>query len=44
MKLAMQYQQRFWDEPPASASACSPDTLLRRVYHFSIDQPGRAAS
>jgi monoamine oxidase len=40
MKLAMQYQQRFWDEPASLGQRVFTDTLLRRVYHFSIDQPG----
>jgi monoamine oxidase len=40
MKLAMQYQQRFWDEPQSLGQRVFTDTLLRRVYHFSIDQPG----
>jgi len=40
MKLAMQYQRRFWDEPESLGQRVFTDTLLRRVYHFSIDQPG----
>jgi monoamine oxidase len=40
MKLAMQYQRRFWDEPASLGQRVFTDTLLRRVYHFSIDQPG----
>jgi monoamine oxidase len=40
MKLAMQYRQRFWDEPESLGQRVFTDTLLRRVYHFSIDQPG----
>lgn len=40
MKLAMQYQRRFWDEPDSLGQRVFTDTLLRRVYHFSIDQPG----
>ena len=40
MKLAMQYQQRFWDEPQSLGQRIFTDTMLRRVYHFSIDQPG----
>ena len=40
MKLAMQYQRRFWDEPSSLGQRVFTDTLLRRVYHFSIDQPG----
>ena len=40
MKLAMQYQRRFWDEPASLGQRVFTDTLLRRLYHFSIDQPG----
>jgi monoamine oxidase len=40
MKLAMQYRQRFWDEPGSLGQRVFTDTMLRRVYHFSIDQPG----
>jgi len=40
MKLAMQYQQRFWDEPGSLGQRVFTDTMLRRLYHFSIDQPG----
>jgi monoamine oxidase len=40
MKLAMQYQRRFWDEPESLGQRVFTDTMLRRVYHFSIDQPG----
>jgi monoamine oxidase len=40
MKLAMQYQRRLWDEPESLGQRVFTDTLLRRVYHFSIDQPG----
>jgi monoamine oxidase len=40
MKIAMQYQRRFWDEPGSLGQRVFTDTLLRRVYHFSIDQPG----
>jgi monoamine oxidase len=40
MKLAMQYQRRFWDEPGSLGQRVFTDTMLRRVYHFSIDQPG----
>ena len=40
MKIAMQYGRRFWDEPGSLGQRVFTDTLLRRVYHFSIDQPG----
>jgi monoamine oxidase len=40
MKLAMQYRRRFWDEPQSLGQRVFTDTMLRRVYHFSIDQPG----
>jgi monoamine oxidase len=40
MKIAMQYRRRFWDEPGSLGQRVFTDTLLRRVYHFSIDQPG----
>jgi monoamine oxidase len=40
MKLAMQYQRRFWDEPTSLGQRVFTDTMLRRLYHFSIDQPG----
>ena len=40
MKLAMQYERRFWDEPASLGQRVFTDTMLRRVYHFSIDQPG----
>src|SRR5205809_244039 len=40
MKLAMQYQRRFWDEPTSLGQRVFTDTMLRRVYHFSIDRPG----
>jgi len=40
MKLAMQYGRRFWDEPASLGQRVFTDTMLRRVYHFSIDQPG----
>jgi monoamine oxidase len=40
MKIAMQYQRRFWDEPASLGQRVFTDTLLRRLYHFSIDQPG----
>ncbi len=40
MKIAMQYPRRFWDEPGSLGQRVFTDTMLRRVYHFSIDQPG----
>ena len=40
MKIAMQYDRRFWDEPGSLGQRVFTDTMLRRVYHFSIDQPG----
>jgi len=40
MKIAMQYRRRFWDEPGSVGQRVFTDTVLRRVYHFSIDQPG----
>ena len=40
MKIAMQYRQRFWDNKNSIGQRVFTDTPLRRVYHFSIDQPG----
>jgi monoamine oxidase len=40
MKLAMQYQRRFWDETGSIGQRVLTDTPLRRIYHHSIDQPG----
>ena len=40
MKIAMQFRRRFWDEPGSLGQRVFTDTPLRRVYHFSIDQPG----
>jgi len=40
MKIAMQYSRRFWDEPGSLGQRVFTDTMLRRVYHFSVDQPG----
>ncbi len=40
MKIAMQYRQRFWDNNNSIGQRVFTDTPLRRVYHFSIDQPG----
>jgi monoamine oxidase len=40
MKIAMQYRQRFWDQPDSLGQRVFTDTRLRRIYHMSIDQPG----
>ena len=40
MKVAMQFKKRFWDEPGSIGQRVFTDTMLRRVYHMSIDQPG----
>lgn len=40
MKVAMQYRERFWDEPGSIGQRVLSDTKLRRVYEMSIDQPG----
>ncbi len=40
MKVAMQYKKRFWDEKRSIGQRVFTDTRLRRIYHFSIDQPG----
>ena len=40
MKIAMQFRRRFWDQPSSIGQRVFTDTPLRRVYHFSIDQPG----
>jgi monoamine oxidase len=40
MKIAMQYGRRFWDEPGSVGQRVFTDTMLRRIYHFSVDQPG----
>ena len=40
MKVAMQYKKRFWDEKGSIGQRVFTDTRLRRIYHFSIDQPG----
>ncbi len=40
MKVAMQYRRRIWGEPGSIGQRVFTDTPLRRVYHFSIDQPG----
>ena len=36
----MQYRRRFWDEKNSIGQRVFTDTPLRRIYHFSIDQPG----
>ncbi len=40
MKIAMQFKHRIWDELGSVGQRVFTDTDLRRVYHFSIDQPG----
>ncbi len=40
MKVAMQFKKRFWDEPGSLGQRVFTDTMLRRIYHMSIDQPG----
>ena len=40
MKIAMQFKRRIWDEQGSVGQRVFTDTDLRRVYHFSIDQPG----
>ena len=40
MKIAMQYRQRFWNNKNSIGQRVFTDTPLRRVYDFSIDQPG----
>ncbi len=40
MKIAMQFKRRIWDEQGSVGQRVFTDTELRRVYHFSIDQPG----
>ena len=40
MKIAMQFQKRFWDSNNSIGQRVFTDTPLRRIYHFSIDQPG----
>ena len=40
MKIAMQFQKRFWDSNNSIGQRVFTDTPLRRVYHFSTDQPG----
>ena len=40
MKVAMQYRRRFWDDNNSIGQRVFTDTRLRRIYHFSIDQPG----
>ena len=43
MKIAMQYKKRFWDNTNSIGQRVFTDTPLRRIYHFSIDQPGPRA-
>ncbi|HEY7698150.1 MAG TPA: FAD-dependent oxidoreductase, partial [Vicinamibacteria bacterium] len=40
MKVAMQFKKRFWDEPGSIGQRVFTDTMLRRIYHMSIDQAG----
>ncbi len=40
MKVAQQYRARFWNEPGSIGQRVFTDTLLRRLYDTSIDQPG----
>lgn len=40
MKVAMQYRQRFWNQPGSIGQRVFTDTSLRRIYDMSIDQPG----
>ena len=40
MKIAMQYHQRFWNNKNSIGQRVFTDTPLRRIYDFSIDQPG----
>ena len=40
MKVAMQYRRRFWDDNNSIGQRVFTDTRLRRIYHFSINQPG----
>ncbi len=40
MKIAMQFQERFWEDYNSIGQRVFTDTQLRRIYHFSIDQPG----
>ena len=40
MKVAMQYRRRFWADNNSIGQRVFTDTALRRIYHFSIDQPG----
>ena len=40
MKVAMQYRRRFWDDDNSIGQRVFTDTRLRRIYHFSINQPG----
>ena len=40
MKIAIQFKKRFWDNTNSIGGRIFTDTILRRIYHFSIDQPG----
>jgi len=40
IKVAMQYRRRFWDDNNSIGQRVFTDTRLRRIYHFSINQPG----
>ena len=40
MKIAIQFKKRFWDNNDSIGARIFTDTVLRRIYHFSIDQPG----
>ncbi len=40
MKVAQQYRTRFWNQPGSIGQRVFTDTMLRRVYDMSIDQPG----
>ena len=40
MKVAMQYRRRFWNDNNSIGQRVFTDTRLRRIYHFSINQPG----
>ncbi len=41
MKIAMQFKRRIWDEAGSLGQRVFTDTELRRIYHFSADQPGQ---
>ncbi len=40
MKIAIQFKKRFWDNGDSIGQRVFTDTVLRRIYHFSVDQPG----